>query len=71
MISLFDREENFSWQAMQIEREMENLLEPIVEKYARLGYSTRELEYIINGAAGFVCLHHRGEFTSKQEAKNE
>jgi hypothetical protein len=71
MISLFDREENFTWQAMDIEREIESLLEPIVEKYARFGYSTRELEYIINGAAGFVCLYHRGEYSNKEKTKNE
>ena len=59
MESLFDKNECYTEKANELAREVHNVISPIVKRYSKLGYSTREIEAIVECEAQMVILCER------------
>jgi hypothetical protein len=55
MLYLFDEKYKYTDAARQLESEFRKEITPLFEKYLRLGYSSREIEGLINDCI-FSCV---------------
>jgi len=55
-MSLFDKDFRYTQEATNFENEVYAALRPIFDRYMALGYSPRELEYLITGAGTHLSL---------------
>ena len=59
MKSLFEKNECYTDEANDLAREIHDVISPIVKKYCKMGYSTREIEAIVGTEAQMVVLCER------------
>lgn len=53
---LFDKNEKWTPEAMKIGDEFESVLWPIIQKYAKEGYSIREIGHILDNTGNCLIL---------------
>lgn len=51
-----DRRESYTKEASQLDSEATMALCPIIDKYRKMGYSLRDIEYVINSAINCECV---------------
>ena len=56
MQNLFDDNDRYTHEADSLDNEAYALLKPLMEKYCRLGYSVRQIEYVMTKTVADVAL---------------
>ena len=57
MKRLFNDKDNWSDEANALQHEATLLLKPLIEKYQNLGFSVREIDYVLSNAISMECVH--------------
>ena len=55
-MELFDKNERYTEESIYLSNDVEMALRPIIEKYIKMGFKTREIEYVVARAATDIAL---------------
>ena len=56
MKHLFNDDDRYTQEAQDLHAEVSNAIVPIIKKYSDMGYSVRDIQYVVQGAGFDACL---------------